>query len=105
MGGVATPQADRYPTLKVGTEWVEIEIRTDPFVVLTRFGYAPVLEVELLSEGKIYTWFVKAASIASKLEPIRMAHGSLEGVQVRVKRESAEQTAPYLVDDVDRGRN
>jgi hypothetical protein len=93
---------DRSPTLKVGTEWMEIEIRSDPFVVPTRFGYAPVVEVELLREGKVYTWFIKAASIAEKLEPVRMAHGSLEGVQVRVCRETAEQTAKYLIEDVDR---
>ena len=95
-------QSDRKPTLKVGTDWVEVEIRTDPFVVATRFGYAPVVEVEALREGKVYVWFVKAGSIAEKLEPIRIAHGSLEGVQVRIRRETAEQTARYLIEDVDR---
>jgi hypothetical protein len=98
--GTGDARGDMRPNLRIGTEWIEVEILTDPFVVLTRRGYAPAVEVEHLKEGVVYTLFVGAASLAEKLEPIRMARGSLEGAQVRVKKESNDRFAQYLVDDV-----
>jgi hypothetical protein len=58
------------------------------------------VEVEALSEGKLYTFFVGAASLAEKLEPVRAARGSLEGTQVRLRKQSTERFAQYEVEEV-----
>jgi hypothetical protein len=92
--------AGKNETLHVGTDWVEVEILTDPFVILTRRGYAAAVEVEHLSKGGLYTVFVGAVSLAEKLEPIRVARGSLEGTQIRLKKESTDKFAQFVVEEV-----
>ena len=37
------------PPLKVGTGWIELEIISEPDVVLTFKGYAPILQVKKLA--------------------------------------------------------
>ena len=40
---------ERKPNLKVGTEWIPVEILSEPYVVMTIRGFAPVVDVKLAS--------------------------------------------------------
>jgi len=40
------PDQERKPNLKVGVESIPIEITSEPYVVMTVRGYAPVVDVK-----------------------------------------------------------
>lgn len=84
--------------LRVGTEWAEVVLASDPIVVFTRRGYAPAVEVD--RNGMPHLLFVSAISIAETLERLRNANGSLVGVKVRLRRQGPEQFSPYEVEEI-----
>lgn len=84
--------------LRIGTGWTEVEIRSDPFVVYTRRGYAPVIEV--LRSGLPHLLFVSAISLSEQLEAIRERQGSLVGVRMRLRKQDAGQFSPYIVEEL-----
>ena len=86
------------PFLKVGTEWIELEIISEPDVVLTAFGYAPFLLVREMTTDTDYRFYISAKSLAIPLEKLRKDNkGIFEGIQFRVRKENIDQKAPYEV--------
>ncbi len=65
--------------LKIGTEWAEVQILTDPFVVFRKDRYQPVVLVEELETELKYLLFVSAKSLDERLEPLRVRRGALVG--------------------------
>ncbi len=87
------------PSLKVSTEWIELEIISEADVILTTFGYAPFLLVREITTDIDYRFYISAKSLAIPLEKLRKDNnGIFEGVQFRVRKESTEPKAPYEVD-------
>ena len=60
------------PSLKVSTGWIELEIVSDPNVVLTFKGYAPILRVRNTRTGLEYILYISAKSLAEPLEELRI---------------------------------
>jgi hypothetical protein len=89
------------PNLRVGTADTEIEILSDPYVVYTFRGYAPVVDVRVVRSGMPFVMFVSARSLASELEEMREAKGSLVGLRCRIRKESSDQFARYILSEVD----
>jgi hypothetical protein len=84
-------------TLKVGKEWVEAEIVSEPYVVMTFRGYAPVVSVK--SGGQEYQLYISSRSISQALEPLVKANdGKFAGLKLRVRKESDDKMAPYVVE-------
>lgn len=89
--------SDRKPNLKVGTEWVLIEIVSEPYVVMTLRGYAPVVDVE--APGGRHLLYISSKSISEGLEPLIQANGGrFSGLRLRLRKESDERMAPYVVE-------
>ena len=85
--------------LKVGTEWVELEIISEADVVLTAFGYAPFLRIKKITTDSEHGLYISAKSLAAPLEELRKNNGGVfEGIQFRVRKESADQRAQYEVE-------
>ena len=59
------------PSLKVSTGWIELEIVSEPDVVLTFKGYAPILRVRKSRTGVEYILYISAKSLAEPLEELR----------------------------------
>ena len=86
------------PSLKVGTGWIELEIISEPDVVLTTFGYAPFLRVREITTDNEYRLYISAKSLAAPLEKLREDNdGMFERIQFCVRKESADQKARYEV--------
>jgi hypothetical protein len=84
------------PQLKVGTDWVEVTILTEPYVLATRRGYTAVMDV---MRGKLaHRLFVSAASLSVPLEEIRTSRGALAGARIRLRKRAADAFAPYDVE-------
>ena len=87
------------PFLKVGTEWIGLEMISEPDVVLTFKGYAPILQVREISTGSEYRFYISAKSLAKSLEELRRHNGGVfKGIQFRVRKESMDKMAKYEVD-------
>jgi len=88
------------PRVRVNTQWLEIQILTDPFVVKTTLGYSPAVLVETPSEGDKQIFYVSAKSLSNLLEPIREKRGSLVGLNIRVRKAGQESISPYEVEEL-----
>ena len=85
--------------MKVSIEWIELEIISESDVVLTTFGYTPFLLVREIATDIDHRFYISAKSLAIPLEKLRKDNNDLfEGIQFRVRKENADQKAPYEVD-------
>jgi hypothetical protein len=89
----------RLPNLKVGAEWIPIEILSEGQVIMSIRGYSPILEVQTAA-GK-HILFISSKSISEALEPLRLANnGSFKGLKLKVRKASEDKMAPYEVEKV-----
>lgn len=83
------------PRLTVGETWVDVQIQSDPFVVLTRRGYTPALLIRRRHATISEHLLIGAKSIADELEAIRNKRGTLRGCHVTIRKQTPDRTAPY----------
>jgi len=84
-------------TLKVTPEWVEVEIVSEPYVLMTFRGYEPVVEVKVGGESK--RLFIGPKSLGQAIDPaVKKQGGRFTGLRFRAKKESADRMAPYVVE-------
>jgi hypothetical protein len=85
------------PNLKVGVEWVTVEITSEPYVVMGFRGYAPVVDVQ--GPGGKQILYISSKSISEGLDPLVMARdGKFLGLKVRLRKESEDRMAAYEVE-------
>ncbi len=93
---------DKLDTLKVNTGWIGIEIVSEPDVLLTFKGYAPVLKVKVEKSGLIKNMYISAKSMAQNLDPLRQENkGKFVGLHLRIRKESEDKFSSYNVEKVD----
>ena len=91
-------QEARPPTLTVSTGWVEVAIISEPLVIMTWKGYAPVIRVRAIKTGLDYLMYLSAKSLAEGLEPLRNANnGVFSGLKIAIRKQSDEKFAKYEV--------
>ena len=91
--------SEDFPSLKVGTGWIDLEIVSEPDVVLGFRGYAPILRVRKSRTGVEYILYISAKSLAEPLEELRNNNGGIfKGLQLRVRKESMEKTSKYEIE-------
>ena len=87
------------PTLKVGTDAVDLEFVSEPFVENTMRGYAALVMVKNLADQQQYRFFISASSLSKHIETMRKTNqGLFKGIKLRVKKESSDRMAPYVVE-------
>ena len=87
------------PSLKVSTGWIPLEIISEPDVVLTFRGYAPILRVQKCRTGVEYSLYISAKSLAEPLEELRKNNGGIfKGIRLRIRKESMEQMSKYEIE-------
>ena len=91
------PDQERKPNLKVGTEWVPVEITSEPYVVMTIRGFAPVVDVK--TPGGDFILYISSKSMSDGLVPMLEASSNVfKGLKFRVKKESEDKMARYVVE-------
>ena len=89
------------PALKVSTGWIELEIISEPDVILTYRGYAPILHARKISNDLEYIFYISASSLGRSLEELRQNNGGIfEGIQFRVRKKDATPMAPYEIEAI-----
>src|SRR5579862_1624059 len=88
---------ERKPNLKVGVDWIPVEVLSEPFVVMTIRGFAPVIDVKT-PQGD-FILYISSKSMSDGLEPLlRDSNGAFKGLKFRVKKESEDKMARYVVE-------
>ena len=91
---------DSLPHLRVGAEWAEVQILTDPFVIFKRDRYLPVVLVEELRTEIRYLLYISAVSLGQFLETIRAKRGTLVGMNIRLRKEGEERFSAYQIEEL-----
>ena len=87
--------------IRFGVEDVVVEIVSEPFVVNTFRGYAPVVDVKVEGEEETKSMYISAKSLADSLTPMVDGNGGkFTGLKLKIKKESADNRAPYIVEEV-----
>ena len=85
-----------YSPLRVTTQWLAIEIMSEPRVLLSYRGYNPLLIVKVDEKRLIRSLFISAKSIAEPLEEMRLDNGGLfTGLRFNIRKTGPEKTALY----------
>ena len=88
--------------LKVGTGWIELEVMSEPDVILTFRGYAPILHVQKINNNLEYIFYISASSLGRSLEDLRENNGGVfQGIQFRVRKKDATPMAPYEIEAIE----
>jgi hypothetical protein len=88
------------PHLRVGPEWSEIQLLTDPFVIYRRDRYLPVVLVEELATEQKHVLFISAVSLGQCLESIRVRRGNLVGTNIRLRKKGEERFSGYELEEL-----
>jgi hypothetical protein len=90
-------EQERKPNLKVGVEWIPVEITSEPYVVMTVRGFAPVVDVKG-PQGE-FILYISSKSISDGLDSmLRATGGAFKGLKFKVKKESEDKMARYIVE-------
>ena len=93
---MAEQQSPR-PNLKVGVNAVVVEVVSEPYVVMSFRGYAPVMDVQGPDGKQIL--FISSKSISEGLEPLRQQNGGkFTGLKLKLRKETEDRMAPYIVE-------
>jgi len=90
---------ETFPFLRVGTGWIELEVISQPDVLLTFKGYVPFVHVKKIRTGVEYGLYISAKSVAEPLEELRKNNDeSFEGIRMRIRKESMDRMARYEIE-------
>jgi hypothetical protein len=94
-----TEETDK-DTLKIDIEPIRVQLLTEPYVVYSRFGYAPVINVWVKKNKREYMMYLSASSLGKGIEAVRKKNGSdFKGLEFWIRKESAEKKAKFIVED------
>ncbi|WP_155999735.1 hypothetical protein [Thioalkalivibrio sulfidiphilus] len=86
--------------LKIDIEPKRIIITSEPYVMYTKRGYQAVVDVIESRSKRDYFIYISARSLSDRLEELRlMNNNKLHGLEIWVRKESAEKMAGYIVEE------
>ena len=89
---------EEVPRLRVSTEWIDLTLEAEPYVVVTARGYVPGLNVRD-ADGKSYELLAGAGSISEGIELLREENdGEYVGIRFKIRRESSDRFAKYEIE-------
>lgn len=90
---------NRRPSISFTVDPVTLTIASEPYVVLTARGYAPVVDVAVDGDSESRFMYISAASLSSSLEEFRQANaGKFKGIRIKVNKESSDRFAKYVIE-------
>jgi len=90
-----------FDSLKISTGWINIEIISEPTVVLTFKGYAPVVQVRVLQTKLDYYMYISAKSIAEGIEPLRKKNnGNFTKLRFSIRKAGEDKFAAYEIKEI-----
>jgi hypothetical protein len=80
----------------------KVEIISEPFIVVTRFGYLPMVKVKNIESNAEQCLLIGSQSITTALEELRLENeGKLSGLKLAISKESEDKKSKYVIAGVD----
>ena len=90
-------EQERRPNLKVGVNWITVEVASEPYVVMSFRGYAPVVDVQ--GPDGVQILYISSKSISQALDPLVQGNGGkFKGLKLKLRKETEDRMAPYVVE-------
>ena len=90
--------------LIISTEAIVVKIVSEPKVVMTYRGYAPVVEVQVEGEAHNRLMYINSKSVSTTLETLRVENGGkFSNITIRIRKESNDKFAKYIIDKASDG--
>ena len=87
-----------YVPFRASETWKSIEVLSEPYVIYSGRGYAPVLDVRVESKKIKQILYISARSLAAPLEDMRLDNNGLfTGLRFQLRKSSDARTATYEV--------
>ncbi len=81
--------------------FVDLEILSEPYLVNSIRGYAPIIDVKHLREKANYSLYISAKSISDGLEPLRINNNNLfTGIKFKIRKEENKKMSKYLIENL-----
>lgn len=81
------------------TKPVKIEIISEPYLVATRLGYAPMVNIRILGNSLEQSLLISSRSLTEALEALRAKNsGKLTGSMMIIQKESNDPKARYIAE-------
>lgn len=92
---------DGMEQLKVTTEPLRLNIISEPYVIYSKFGYQPAVNVWSGKRKREYRLLISAKSLSDGLEAIRKSTelGLFTGLEFWLHKSSEERNSLYIVED------
>ncbi len=85
--------------LRVTSEAVLVEITSEPYVIYTSRGYAPVVDIINSMTQESHVLFIGSRSLSQRLAALQAENGNkLTGLEFWIRKESDDKMSPYLVE-------
>ncbi len=89
----------RFEQLRVGEGQIPLRIISEPYVILTFRGYAPVVDVLHLRQKVNYTMYIQAKSLAEQLEEMRRKNdGEFIDLEFLINKASSDRFSAYVIE-------
>jgi hypothetical protein len=88
--------------LKISDSKKLIKILSEPYVIFSRLGYQPAIDVEDVHKGEIFYLIISAVSLGEPLHEISKENeGKLSGLCISLQKESASRMSRYIVSNAE----
>ena len=88
----------KYDRIIIGIEPIKIQTISEPYVVLSYFGYQVAIDVFEKKKNKSKTLILSAKSLSLALESLRTENnGRLLGLEFWINKESEEKKSKYVI--------
>jgi len=94
---VRLPDSQHPDQIVISTDWTDLEILSEPYVVSSLRGYGAMLDVRVLETGSVRGLYANAKSLSQVLEQLRATQRTLVGMRIRLRKDGDGQYAQYEV--------
>ncbi|MFC1522129.1 hypothetical protein ACFL6Y_06945 [Elusimicrobiota bacterium] len=83
---------------RAGVDPVKVEVMSDPYLIVTRMGYAPMVTVKNIETSTEESLRIASQSITVALEGLRANNGgNLKGLKFEVSKETPDVKSKYIL--------
>ena len=88
-----------YDYMRVDAEPKLLQITSEPYVIFTKRGYQPVVNVLEKKRKMNLILFISPVTLTRQLEPLREENnGQFIGLEFWIRKESYEKTSSYILE-------
>ena len=92
--------SDELLQFRVNPSWRQIEIISEPYVILNSFGYIPAVEVKVENKNINQFMYINTKTLAEPLDKLRIQNNNnFIGIKLKIRKASEERTAKYEIEE------